>query len=76
MATSLTTITNISKQNIPILVDSISNSAASTGSDIPASRAEQMQIAPGAEFSIESRRLDKGQLEQLRRLGLITYVVR
>lgn len=76
MAVSLTTITNISKQIVPVLVNNIALSSASAGSDIPAARAEQMSIAPGSEFSIESRRLDTAQLEQLRRLKLITFVVR
>ncbi len=76
MATSLTTITNISRQTVPILVNNIDSSDSSAGSDIPAARAEQMQITPGAEFSIESRRVDSAQLEQLRRLRLITFVVR
>jgi len=76
MATSLTTITNVSKQVVPILVNSIPTANAASGSDIPSATASQMPIAPGAEFSIESRRLDQGQLEQLRHLGLLTYVVR
>lgn len=76
MTVSLTTITNISKQVVPILVNNIPTTDAAAGSDIPSATASQMPIAPGAEFSIESRRLDQGQLEQLRRLGLLTYVVR
>jgi len=76
MAISLTTITNLSKQIVPILISNIALSSASSGSDIAASKAEQIQIAPGAEFSIESRRTDQGQLEQLQRMQLITYVIR
>lgn len=73
MASNLITITNISKQIIPILVDSIANNQSLAGSTIPASKAEQLTIAPGAELSIEQRRVDIAQLSQLRKLGLITY---
>lgn len=76
MAASLTTITNISKQIVPILVNSISATIASDNSDIPAARSEQVKLAPGEEFSVESKRIDNAQLEQLRRLNLITYIVR
>jgi len=76
MAVGITTITNVSKQVVPILVNAISASDASSSSNIPAGKAEQMQIAPNSEFSIETRRIDLGQLEQLKRAGLIIYTNR
>lgn len=76
MASNLTTITNKSKQVVPILIDDIGLTDANTSSDIGPTRAEQMQIAPGSEVEIETSRVDVGQLEQLQRLGLITFVAR
>lgn len=73
MATALTTITNISKQAVPVLVNEITLSSANANSDIAAATASQMSIPPGSQVSLETRRLDLGQLEQLRRLGLITF---
>jgi hypothetical protein len=73
---ALTSITNISNQVVPILVNNIAIENADVGSDIPPTRAQQMQIAPGAEVEIESSRVDIAQLEQLRRLQLLTFVRR
>jgi len=73
---ALTSITNISKQVVPILVNDIAIDIADAGSDIPPTRAQQMQIAPGAEVEIESSRVDLAQLEQLQRLKLLTFVAR
>ena len=67
MATNLTTITNISKQVVPILVNATTLASAQAGSDLAETRAEQTAIAPGAELNIESNRVDIGQLEQLQR---------
>ena len=67
------TITNISKQVIPILVNEIATSDASSTSDIAPSVAQQMQIAAGAQVTIETIRVDVGQLDQLRRKKLISY---
>lgn len=75
-AANLTTITNISKQVVPILVGSVPLNFSNASSDITSRNASQMQIAPGAEFSVETRRVDLAQLDQLRRLNLITYVSR
>jgi hypothetical protein len=76
MATNLTTITNISKQAVPILVNATTIANVQVGSDLAETRAEQTSIAPGAELNVESNRVSLAQLEQLRRLGLITFVAR
>jgi hypothetical protein len=76
MASNLTTITNISRQVVPVLVNETTLARVQAGSDLPETRAEQTQIAPGAELNIETNRVDVGQLEQLQRLGLITFVSR
>jgi hypothetical protein len=75
MASALTTITNISNQNIPVLVDEVPLNKANPASDVSPATALQMQITPGSQVTLESRRLDLGQLEQLRRKGLITFQV-
>jgi hypothetical protein len=75
MATSaLTTITNISNQVIPVLVNDIPSSSASASSDIAANISRQLSIAPGAEMTVETRRLDEGQLRDLAQKRLISYV--
>lgn len=74
MATRLTTITNISNQTIPILVNAILATKASANSDIEPAKAESMQIPPGAQVKIETQRIDTAQLEQMQRKGLITFV--
>lgn len=76
MASNLTTVTNKSKQMVPILINEISLANANAGSDIAATRAEQMGIPAGAEVEIETTRVDIGQLEQLQRMGLITFISR
>lgn len=73
---NLTTITNISKQAVPILVNEIQLANVQVGSDLAANRAEQTLIAPGAELNIETNRIDIGQLEQLRRIGVISFTTR
>ncbi len=75
MSTSLTTITNISIQVVPILVSDIPLSAANPNSGVPPGQASQMGLAPGSVVTIESQRLDLAQLEQLARLKLISYAV-
>lgn len=76
MATNLTSITNVSKQTVPILIDAISLATANVNSDLAPSRAEQMAIPPGSEVELETSRIDVGQLEQLQRLGLLTFISR
>lgn len=73
---ALTSITNVSKQVVPILLDDIAVVNADASSDIPPTRSQQLQIAPGAEVEVESSRIDLAQLEQLQRLKLLTFVVR
>lgn len=75
MATSITTITNISSQVIPILVNPIAVDKASVNSDLPPDDARQLQIPAGSSTRIETARLDAGQLDQLRRKRLLTYSV-
>lgn len=71
MAAALVTITNSSRQIVPILVSTIAESVANASSGIDATTNCQLSIAPGAQITLESQRTDRGQLEQLRRLGLI-----
>lgn len=73
---ALTTITNISRQAVPIMVNATTIAAVQVGSDLNETRAEQNSIPPGAELNIESNRVDIGQLERLRRFGLITFTLR
>lgn len=73
---NLTTITNISRQTIPILVNSVGAVSANVNSDIDYKVTNQTFIAPGAQVTLETVRLDEGQLQQLGKLKLITYVAR
>lgn len=73
MATAITTITNISQQVVPILVNEIASNKANVNSGVAANIANQMQIAPGSQVTIESQRIDTAQLERLRGLKLITF---
>lgn len=73
MATALTTITNISNQVIPVLVDTIKPSIANESSNLGPTDARQVQIAPGAQFRCETQRLDLAQLDRLRSLKLLSY---
>lgn len=73
MATATVTITNVSKQSIPILVNAIAATLANESSTIAPSAACQLSITPGAQATIERQRIDLAQLDQLRRKNLITY---
>lgn len=73
MATKLTTITNISNQIVPILLNDIASSKANTLSDVVASEKRQLSIIAGAQVRVESQRLDLSQLTRLRSLGLLTF---
>jgi len=75
-ARRLTTITNISKQTVPILVNDIPNNLANQNATIPAKEARQLSLAPGSQTVVESQRIDLGQLERLQSLRLITFVGR
>lgn len=76
MAAALVTVSNVSRQVVPILVNEISTANANDASDIPAARAEQMALAPNSQVTIESARVDLAHLEQLQRKKLITFVAR
>ena len=73
MAASLTTITNTSKQIIPILVGSIAAVIANENATIPAQEARQLQLFPGSQTIVETQRIDIGQLERLQNLRVITF---
>ncbi len=73
MAVSLTTITNVSKQVIPILINDIDDADANANATIPAKEARQLQIPPGSETKIETQRIDTAQLERLQNLRVITF---
>lgn len=73
---NLTTITNISNQTVPILVDTVSADGSNVNSDIDRRVTNQTGIAPGAQLTVETARIDEGQLDQLRRLKLINYISR
>lgn len=72
----LVTITNVSNQVIPVLVDSTTLANSNAQSDIEYFKSQQTSIAPGAELNVERERVDLAQLEQLRRLGTISFVSR
>jgi hypothetical protein len=73
MAISLTTITNVSTQVVPILVDPIDLVNINANATIPYNEARQLQLAPGSEAKIETQRIDIAQLQQLRKLRMITF---
>jgi uncharacterized lipoprotein YbaY len=73
MATATVTITNISKQIIPILVNSITTSSVNSSSTIDSTVASQMSIPPSSQVIIERQRISLAQLDQLRKKSLITY---
>lgn len=73
---NLTTITNISHQTVPVLVNAVGAASANPNSDLDYKISNQTFIAPGAQLSLETIRLDEGQLQQLSKLKLITFVSR
>ncbi len=73
MATSLITITNISNQAVPILINNILLEKSNSNSDFGYSKANQTVMAPGTQMTIEKQRIDIGQIDRLRGLGLLTY---
>lgn len=73
MATSLTTISNVSRQVVPILVNAISSVDANANATIPAKESRQLLIPPGSQTVIETQRIDLAQLERLRNLMVLTF---
>ncbi len=73
---ALSTITNVSKQSVPIIVNSILATNANASSDLAANIEQQVLLAPGNELNVETSRVDLAQLDQLRRLNLIVYTNR
>lgn len=73
MAISLTTITNTSKQVVPVLVSSTAMGKTNVSSDLRFDKTSQLSIAPGAQIAVETARLDLGQLQRLQNLSLIKF---
>jgi hypothetical protein len=71
---ALTSICNISKQVVPILINEVALESVDAGSEVASTRSEQMHLPPGSEVEIETSRIDIGQLEQLQRLQLLTFI--
>ena len=61
---------------MPILVDTVAVDGSNVNSDIDRRVTNQTGIAPGAQLTVETARIDEGQLDQLRRLKLINYISR
>lgn len=74
MAISMITITNISHQVIKVLYGTIPSGDST--SSFPYTDAGEIQIQPGAAAEIEEKRIDPGQIESLKRKGLLTTVIR
>lgn len=74
MAVSIISITNISHQVVTILYGN--TTAGDSRSKFAYNLAGEMVIAPGASTDIEEGRVDAGQLESLKRKGLLTTTVR
>jgi len=70
---SVTTITNTSTQAIPVLVSATTSAKASASSNLAYSVERQISIAPGASLTVETSRLDLGQLDAIRKKNLISY---
>jgi len=70
---AITTITNTSTQTVPVLVGSIPVEKTNQSSQISALKSQPVSIAPGAKLTVETQRLDKGQIIQLSNMKLITY---
>lgn len=74
MAQTLINVTNISSQVIELLYGAIDSDNST--SNIPAGRSGLMKLAPGASVELELPRVDAGQLENLRKLNVISYTKR
>lgn len=74
MAQTLINITNVSNQLVELLYGAIDSD--NNTSDIAASRSGLMKLKAGASIELEIPRVDAGQLENLRKLGVITYTKR
>lgn len=72
--TSITTINNISNQVIQISYSRISTQKASANSDLAPSKSGQLIMQSGKSIRIETSRIDVGQLDQLRRKRVLSYV--
>jgi len=73
MKTSTTVVTNVSKQVVKVLYSEVARDASS--SVIPPNTSGELAIAPGGKLTIESSRLDAGQLEAFRKKGLVSYTI-
>jgi len=72
MTFQTTTVTNISQQIIKVLFSKIAASASTTS--IPPNTAGELAIVPGTQLTIETNRLDLGQIRTFQRKGLLTSV--
>lgn len=66
-----TAITNISKQVVPIVYSSIV--AAKSATTVPFNESGIIQLQPGKQVTIETERIDVGQLTTFATNLLITY---
>lgn len=73
MAIGITTVNNVSPQVISILVNEVALDRVSTASDLGAAIAASVAIPPGKSLTLETSRVDVGQLDQLRKKKLISY---
>lgn len=71
---SIVTIENVSPQPISIIYKSIDPTLSATS--VAAADSGLMTIHNSKRIDLEETRTDKGQLDQLRQLGLIKYTTR
>lgn len=70
---TLIQITNISKQVITILINSIEEHKANPNSNVPHNKGGVYHMTTGSSMTIELERINANQLNQLQHLGQITY---
>lgn len=73
MAIGITTVNNVSAQVLSILVNEVALDRVSASSDLGATTAASVAIPPGKSLTVETSRIDLGQLDQLRKKKLISY---
>lgn len=73
MAAKLTTITNVSNQPIPVLVNETTTAGVNASSNLAKTVQGQITIPAGKQLVVETARVDLAQLERLRQLNLITF---
>tara|TARA_R110000751_G_C13716069_1_gene474938 strand:- start:631 stop:855 length:225 start_codon:yes stop_codon:yes gene_type:complete len=73
---ALVTISNVSNQTVPILVEKTTLANSDAQSDISYFKSESTHLQPGTDLTVEAIRVDLAQLDQQRRLGSISFVQR